>query len=159
MSEYTDEQDRLADELRELFSQHDPVPPLVTQAAKAALGWRRLDAELAEFLADSALDAPSVSLTRGARATLRSMSFSAGRLTIDIEIHGAGGDRMALGQLSPPSRARIELQNADQPAPTIIESDDLGRFRTKLPAAGSIRLRVERDPTGANWVETSWIPL
>ena len=159
MNQHSDEQDRLASELRELFSQRDPVPPLVTQAAKAALGWRRLDAELAEVLADSALDAPSLALARGAHATLRSMSFSAGRLTIDIEIHGEGPDRVALGQLSPPRRARIELQSADQAASTIIESDDLGRFRTKLPEAGSIRLRIERDPAGASWVETSWIPL
>jgi hypothetical protein len=153
------EHDRLKDELQDLFSEHDPVPPLVTQAAKAALGWRRLDAELAELLADSALDAESLALARSAQATLRSMSFSAGRLTIDIEIHGEGTDRMALGQLSPAGRARIELQTADQAASTIIESDDLGRFRTKLPPAGSIRLRVASDRAGANWIETSWIPL
>ena len=159
MSQDTDEHDRLADELRELFSQHDPVPPLVTQAAKAALGWRRLDSALAEVLADSALDAPSLALARGAQATLRSMSFSAGRLTIDLEICGAGADRVALGQLSPVGRTRIELQTTDQAATTIIESDDLGRFRTKLPKAGSIRLRIERDRAGAGWVETSWIPL
>jgi hypothetical protein len=159
MSQHDDEHDRLEDELRDLFSQHDPVPALVTQAAKAALGWRRLDAELAELVADSALDAESLALTRGARATLRSMSFSAGRLTIDIEIYGEGADRMALGQLSPAGRARIELQTADQGASRIIESDDLGRFRTKLPPAGSIRLRVASDPGGENWVQTSWIPL
>jgi hypothetical protein len=87
------------------------------------------------------------------------MSFSAGRLTIDIEIHGEGTQRIALGQLSPAGRARIELQSADQTASTIIESDDLGRFRTSLPPAGSIRLRVARDPAGTNWIETSWIPL
>jgi hypothetical protein len=159
MTQHSDESDRLANELRELFSHRDPVPPLVTQAAKAALGWRRLDAELAEVLADSALDSPSLALARSAHATLRSMSFSAGRLTIDIEIHGEGDHRIALGQLSPPRRARIELQSADQAAPTITESDDLGRFRTKLPEAGSIRLRIDCEPDDASWVETSWIPL
>lgn len=159
MTQHDDEHDRLAADLRDLFSRHDPVPPLVTQAAKAVLGWRRLDAELAELVADSALDAESLALVRGGQATLRSMSFSTGRVTIDIEIHGQGADRMALGQLSPAGRARIELQTAHQAAWTAIESDDLGRFRTKLPAAGSIRLRVASDPTGTNWVETSWIPL
>jgi len=159
MNHHSDDGERLASELRELFAQRDPVPPLVTQAAKAAFGWRRLDAELAEVLADSALDSRVPALARGAHATLRSMSFSAGRLTIDIEIHGDGTERMALGQLSPPRRARIELQSADQAAPAMTESDDLGRFRVKLPVAGSIRLRIERDPDEANWVETSWIPL
>jgi hypothetical protein len=159
MNHYDDEQDRVQDELRDLFSNLDPVPPLVTDAAKAALGWRRLDAELAELLADSALDVESVVLARGAQAALRSMSFTAGRVTIDIEIHGEGADRTALGQISPAARARIELQTADQAALTISESDDLGRFRIKLPASGSIRLRVASDLFGANWVETSWIPL
>jgi hypothetical protein len=159
MNQRNDEHDRLVDELRDLFSKRDPVPPLVTRSAKAALGWRRLDAELAEFLADSALDAESLAVARGARATLRSMSFSAGRLTIDVEIHGEGAERTALGQLHPPARARIELQSADQAASTVIESDDLGRFRTKLPPAGSIRLRVAGDAVGETWIETSWIPL
>jgi hypothetical protein len=159
MNQHDRKHEQLVDELRELFLKVDPVPPLVTQAAKAALDWRRLDAELAELLADSALDAESPALRRGARATLRSMSFSAGRLTIDVEIHGEGADRIALGQLSPPRRATIELQSADQVESTTVESDNLGRFRTKLPATGSIRLRVASDPAGANWVETSWIPL
>ena len=159
MNQQDNEHDRLERELRDLFSQHDPVPPLVTQAAKAAFGWRRLDAELAELQADSALDAESFALARGAPATQRSMSCSTGRLAIDIEIHGEVGDRMLLGQLSPRRRASIEVQSAHQAAPTVVESDDLGRFRTKLPPAGSIRLRVSSDPAGTSWVETSWIPL
>jgi hypothetical protein len=159
MNQHDHKHEQLVDELRELFFKLDPVPPLVTQAAKAALDWRRLDAELAELLADSTLEAESLALTRGARATLRSMSFSAGRLTIDVEIHGEGADRIALGQLSPPGRATIELQSADQAEPTTVESDNLGRFRIKLPATGSIRLRVASDPDEASWVETSWIPL
>lgn len=160
MNQHDHEHEQLVDELRELFSKVDPVPPLVTQAAKAALDWRRLDAELAELLADSALDAESLALTRGARATLRSMSFSAGPLTIDVEIRGEGPDRTMLGQVSPPARARIEVQTADGSAATATESDDLGRFRTKLPAAGSIRLRVATgDRDRPNWIETSWIPL
>jgi len=159
MNQHDYEHEQLVDELRELFLKVDPVPPLVTEAAKAALDWRRLDGELAELLADSALEAESLALTRGARATLRSMTFSAGRLTIDVEIHGEGADRIALGQLSPPGRATIELQSADQAEPTTVESDNLGRFRIKLPATGSIRLRVASDPDEASWVETSWIPL
>jgi hypothetical protein len=90
MSQHSDDGDRLAGELREVFAQRDPIPPLVTQAAKAALGWRRLDADLAEVLADSALETSSLALARGAHATLRSMSFSAGRFTIDSELHAEG---------------------------------------------------------------------
>jgi hypothetical protein len=153
--------DPLLDELRNLFALDDPVPPLVTQTAKAAIGWRRIDAELAELLADSAVDADSLAFARGAGATLRSASFSAGALTIDVEIHGEGADRRVVGQLSPPARAMIELQTADETAPATTESDKLGRFRIGLPAASSIRLRVAtgEDPDRPSWIETSWIAI
>jgi hypothetical protein len=52
------------------------------------------------------------------------------------------------------------LHTTDEAAPTATESDKLGRFRLKLPAASSIRLRVAiGDPDRPNWIETSWIPL
>ncbi len=48
----------------------------------------------------------------------------------------------------------------DARASTVTESDNLERFRAKLPPARSIRLRVAREgPQGPNWIETSWIPL
>jgi hypothetical protein len=154
------EHEPLIDELRDMFAHDDPVPPLVTEAAKAAFGWRRLDADLAELLSDSALQDESLALARGAEATLRSVSFSAGPLAIDVQVHGEGADRTVLGQLSPPTQTRIELQTADEPAATATQSDKLGRFRIRLGAANSFRLRVSIEGrSGSDSVETSWIPL
>jgi hypothetical protein len=155
-----DHHDPLLDELRDMFAGEDPVPPLVTEMAKASLGWRRLDADLAELLTDSSLESQSLALARGAGATLRSVSFSAGRLTIDVEIHGEGADRAMLGQISPPTHASIEVQTPDEAEPARTEADALGRFRTQLPAAKSVRLRVGvGDPAAPKWIETSWIAL
>jgi hypothetical protein len=56
MSEDIDPDEMLMVELRGLFTDVDPVPPLVIETAKASLGWRRLDADLAELLSDSALE-------------------------------------------------------------------------------------------------------
>jgi hypothetical protein len=42
-----DPDETIAAELLKLFEQVDAVPPLVSQAANAALTWRRIDAELA----------------------------------------------------------------------------------------------------------------
>jgi hypothetical protein len=154
------EHDPLLEEVRDMFAHDDPVPPLVTETAKAALGWRRLDADLAELLADSSLEDESLALARGAGATVRSVGFSLGALTIDVELSGAGADLTVLGQLSPPTRARIEVETLDQPAPGATEADALGRFRIKLPAGKAFRLRVATgDPAGPDWIETSWIPL
>ncbi len=52
-----------------------------------------------------------------------------------------------------------QLLHVTSVMPTLGSPRPIGRFRTRLPEAGSIRLRIERDATGASWVETSWIPL
>jgi hypothetical protein len=149
----------LMSELRALFAEVDPVPPLVTEAAKAALGWRSLDADLAELLRDSALDEESLALVRGAGAAIRSVTFSAPELTIDVEIHADDGTRTLLGQLSPPRAATIEIETVDEPVVSVT-TDHLGRFRASLPAGRPVRMRVvDPDRPAAGAVQTSWITL
>jgi hypothetical protein len=160
MDHQPDPDEPLVADLREYFARVDSVPPLVTQAAKAALGWRRLDADLAELLADSTLEAESLATVRGGGAAVRSVSFGAGELTIDVEIHVDGTRLTLLGLLTPPSIARIEIQTADGPIGAMAESDATGRFRTKLPAGGRVRLRLmPLGPGSAPLVETSWITI
>jgi hypothetical protein len=160
MNHRQDPDEQLVADLREHFARIDPVPPLVTQAAKAALGWRRLDADLAELLADSTLEAESLAGVRGAGAAVRSVSFGAGELTIDLEIHVDGTRLTLLGLLTPPSIARIEIQLADGATGATAVSDATGRFRTQLPAGGRVRLRLPPvGPGSAPVVETSWITI
>lgn len=144
-------------ELRVMFGEVDPLPPLVTEAAKAALGWRRLDAELAELLSDSAFEQESLALARGAEASARSLTFTAPQLTIDVEIREDEGARVLLGQLTPPATLTIEIQTVDERVLSV-DSDQLGRFRASLPTPGPLRLRVV-DPSRASGaaIETSWI--
>jgi len=145
----------MIDQLRDAFGA-DAVPSRVTEAAKAALTWRRIDAELAELLSDSALDAESA-LARGASPLVRSVSFSAGGAIIDLEVQLDDGRRVLLGQLSPAMQRTIEIQRADGSESSSSSSDELGRFRIKLDAGGTIRLRIV-DEAGAA-VETAWIPI
>lgn len=159
MAEDTDPGELLMAELRGFFADVDPVPPLVIETAKASLGWRRLDADLAELLSDSALEEEPLALARGGDAPARAVTFSSTGLTIDIEVHVDDPERTLLGQLSPPSPATIEIQTMGG-EPLSAEADRLGRFRVRLPAGGPIRLRV----IGANGdgrppVETSWITV
>ena len=65
MGEDLDRDELLIAELRAFFAEVDPVPPLVSETAKASLGWRRLDADLAELLSDSALEEEPFALARG----------------------------------------------------------------------------------------------
>jgi hypothetical protein len=146
-----DPDDELFDELRSVLRRTDPVPAEVTDFAKAALGWRRLDAELAELLVDSALDSEAPALARGGGG--RSLTFRTDDLTIDVEIQ----DGHLLGQLAPPAVARVELQGEDGTVAATADADALGRFRVELGGEGRLRLRVMRP--GGTPVETSWFSL
>jgi hypothetical protein len=151
--------ERLMAELRAFFAEVDPVPPLVVETAKASLGWRRLDADLAELLSDSALDEKRFALARGGEAPARAVTFSSPELTIDIEVHVDGQGRTLLGQLSPPAPATIEIHPIFQPFFST-EADHLGRFRVRLPAADTIRLRIlDAEGQGGPPIETSWITV
>ena len=125
MAEDPDPDELLMTELRAFFAAVDPVPPLVSEAAKASLGWRRLDADLAELLTDSALDEESVALTRGSGVPARAVTFGSGELTIDIEVHVEDQGRTLLGQLSPPALATIQIQTTAE-AP-VSESNTMTR--------------------------------
>ena len=152
----SDPSEELIEELRRLATEVDPVPNEVTSYAKAALGWRRIDAELAELLSDSALDYESLALTRSSEKA-RAISFAATDLEIDLEIRTADTGLLMLGQLAPPSRATINVERDDGTETQTVDADDLGRFRVELAEGGRIRLHVQRDSRLD--VETSWISV
>jgi hypothetical protein len=159
VAENPDRDDLMMAELRAFLAEADPVPPLVVETAKASLGWRRLDADLAELLSDSALVEEPIALSRGTEAPARSVTFSAAGLTIDIEVHPDDGGRTLLGALSPPLAGTVEIQRMGE-APVSTDADRLGRFRVRLPAGGPIRLRVLGGEADARPpVETSWITV
>jgi hypothetical protein len=153
----TSSHDDLLAELRLLANDVDPVPPEVTAFADAALGWRRIDAELAELLSDSLLESRAVALTRSSVARARSVSFATSDLQIDVEIRDEDSGVVILGQLAPPAAASIDVQRADTSIVATVEADALARFRIELGEGGRIRLRVRRASQPP--VETSWITI
>jgi hypothetical protein len=158
MVEDQDTNELLMEELRAFFAEVDPVPPLVIETAKASLGWRRLDADLAELLSDSALVEQPFALARSGEVPARAVTFSSDGLTIDIEVHADDRGRSLLGQLSPPAPATVEIHPLAQ-EPVSVEADHLGRFRVRLLAGGTIRLRIVRVNGRDGPVETSWITI
>lgn len=145
--------------LRTVIDRADPVPLTVTEFAKAALGWRRLDVELAELLADSALDSDLAALTRGEGDGGRWLTFRTDELTIEVEVRSEGSTRLLLGQITPPAAASVEVQSSDAEVLAETKTDRQGRFRVDLDASGRIRLRVLRGEPGAAPIETSWLSL
>ena len=144
----------LFDELRAAFGA-DPPPPNVVEGARAAFTWRRIDAELAELLADSALAEEPLAGVRGADE-VRSLSFRAGDLALELDIEGDGERRRLIGQLAPAGPADVEVRH---PGGVLsLRADELGRFAGDVPA-GPISLRCRPDGEGAGVVETSWISI
>jgi hypothetical protein len=160
VSELSDPDEPLMLELRELFAQVDAVPPPVSELAKASLGWRRLDAELAELLSDSLLEEGTLAGVRGGGDGLpvRSVRFRASRNTIDVDVQVDGQKRTLLGQITPPVSAEIEVETADGTVASA-RSDELGRFRAQLAEGGRIRLVINDGPDLGPHVLTSWITI
>ncbi|PZT71084.1 hypothetical protein DN402_01795 [Streptomyces sp. SW4] len=136
----------LEEELRQAAAILDPVPAELSRIAVEAHALHDVDARLAELTFDSLVDGIPV---RGEEDPPRMLTFTAGEVTIDVEV-GADG---LIGQLLPPGPARIEVLSGPQ-ATGSLHADDLGRFTGQAPQAGPFALRLL---TGGDVVVTEWL--
>ena len=152
----TPDDDALLAELGGLFARVDPIPLDVTLAARSALAWRRMDAELAELLHDSALETEALAGVRGTGGGWRSLTFETpDGLSIEIEITLERSKRSLMGQIIPPGPARVLVRFPRADIPT--SADDLGRFQATDIRPGPISLRCEL--TDGRAIETGWVTI
>ena len=129
-------------ELRAIFAHLDPVPQLLDDAARAAFGWRTVDAEIAELLRDSADATDDAALLVRSGGGPRQLSFESPQLGIEIEVTETGPrERRLAGQLLPPADATVTVERPGQD-PLSVQADDLGRFVLEGLRAGALRLHV-----------------
>jgi hypothetical protein len=140
--------DELLAELRAALAEADLVTDRQREAARAAFTWRTVDAELAELLHDSALEAAAV---RGADDAPRTLSFASGELTLEVEIDGD----TVMGQVVGAAAQSVVLQRSvshDQP----LEVDSAGFFRVEGVGPGPLRFVVQ----AGDWTLTSpWVAI
>jgi hypothetical protein len=138
----TDEDAATEAELRALFARADPVPPRLEDAARDALSWRTVDAELAELLRDSAeAEKGAGALVRGGSGP-RQLSFESPRLGIELEVVATGVDTRRLeGQLLPPGSATVTVERPGEDGLSV-QADELGRFALDGLRAGVVRLHI-----------------
>lgn len=154
-----DDDDELVAELRRILAELDPVPEPVRIAARAALDWRTLDAELAALVHDSQVDEPLLAI-RG-DAGPRALRFETAELEIELEAEPQSAERTLriTGQLVPPQTAQIAIDGGGELVLT--RADARGRFAATGVAPGRLRLRCWLDgaPDGGRLVQTAWLVL
>jgi hypothetical protein len=147
----TDEQ--LLAALRQAVEARRGVPPEFIRAAKDAFAWHDIDAELAQLTYDSVrADAGAVALTRAEDASIRALTFSSPRLSIELEVTAES----LLGQVIPIQVTTVEIQVQAGPG-TVVSSDEIGCFSIQPVPRGPFRLRCLA-PGGID-VRTGWITL
>jgi hypothetical protein len=128
------------------------APPELVGEAKAVYTWRTIDAELAALAYDSGVELEDASGLRGEAATLRTLSFSAHALSLEL---GLNKDAM-LGQFVPPQPGRVEVRT-----PTAVLAsvpvDEAGCFTIRPLPSGRFRLHCLT--AAGDRILTSWINL
>jgi hypothetical protein len=142
----TDHEPLLA-ELRRVLDLVEPIPAPSLELARAAFDWRTMDAELAELVADSAVDAVAVR----AAGQPRLVTFEHGEDAIELEIHLRGVGRLIIGQLDPERAADVKIEPF-RSDPVVTRADDDGRFSFELAEGGPVKLK-------ALSLETDWLVI
>lgn len=137
--------------LRDAIRARAAVPPEFIAAGKNAFAWHGVDAELARLTYDSTRRPDLAGVTRTDAASIRSLTFTSARLTIELEV---AGDAL-LGQIVPGQAATIEIQTQEQVES--ISSDEIGCFTVQPVPRGPFRLRCRAE--GGVDVLTGWITL
>lgn len=138
----------LEEELRQAAAVFDPVPPPLLQLAVDAFALHDLDARVAELVFDSLEDAAAV---RGGAEVPRMLTFTAGEVTVDVEVTDDG----LIGQVLPPQPARIEVLGGPRTAMPLT-ADDMGRFTGDVRPAGPFALRLH---AAGDTVVTPWLRI
>jgi len=146
-----DGDEELLARLRDVLAEVDPVPDHLVGGAKALLGLRRVDEELARLVRDSAEERGRLLAVRG-EGDVRLISFETGPVTVELQVTEQGPTRDLVAQVAGTgvARAEVETSGGRQRVPV---KDSL--FTLDGVAAGLLRLRLLTD-SGRELV-TSWV--
>jgi len=117
----------------------EPVPTEVLQAARDAFAWRLIDAELAELVADSALELAYAG-TRGGWEP-RIVTFEVpGGIALELEACCDGRAVHLVGQVTPARAGTAEVQHSG--GNIAVPVDGVGRFAARGICRGPMRVRL-----------------
>ena len=139
--------------LGEALKAREAVPEWFVETGKNAYAWHNIDAELAQLTydSDSDQDRDLVVAVRSETASIRALTFTSTRLSIELEV----GESTLLGQFIPPRAGTLEVHTTA--GVTSWPVDDIGCFVVEPIPASPFRLRC-RAEDGVD-VLTGWITL
>jgi hypothetical protein len=143
--------DELLEALRRAVTARQDVPEDFVAAAKNAFAWHNIDAELAQLTYDSRA-ADHALTTRTEAASIRALTFTSGRLTIELEV----AQDSLVGQIVPAQPAVITLLPRTG-GERVLATDEIGCFSVEPIPLGQFRLRC-RTSAGVETM-TGWITL
>ena len=147
------EDDDLISALQEALRAGEAVPDDFVEAGKGAFAWRNIDSELARLTYDSVRDLELAASLRAEQATIRALTFTSPRLTIELEVTSDA----LVGQVVPAQTATIIVQPGAGGTQTELRADEIGCFTIHPIPAGAFRLQCRTD-TGTE-VMTGWFTI
>jgi hypothetical protein len=127
----------ILDDIRQGFSESDPMPADLPERIRFSLSLRDLEYEVARLAAEPEL---SLAGARGAEQS-RTITFDSDSLTIMIRIDSnPDGTARVDGWLAPPERREIEMKTTA--ASLSVVSDEQGRFAFGRVPRGTAQLLV-----------------
>lgn len=144
--------DELLAALRQALRARDGVPAEFVAAGKSAFAWHNIDAELAQLTYDSTRDACRTVGIRSDSASIRALTFTSARLTIEMEV----ADESLVGQIVPGEAAVLSVQPRVG-TPVDVVADEIGRFSIHPIPSVPFRLQC-RTASGTDTI-TGWITL
>ena len=137
--------------LGEALRAREAVPGWFVETGKNAYAWHNIDAELAQLTYDSSRDQDAVAVVRSETASIRALTFTSARLSIELEV---ASDSL-VGQIIPPQAGTHEVHTTG--GVTSSPVDEVGCFAVAPIPASPFRLRC-RTEDGTD-VLTGWITL
>ena len=138
--------------LRSDVRQLDPVPAEAALAARSAIAYRDLDAQLAVLVSDSLDDEAGLAAVRSGRRS-RHIMFRAESASFEVELELLGDHVVLSGQVVPPTPAAVAVEHRG--GALSADVSEHGDFAVPACPRGPLRIRL----TGADGrvVTSAWI--
>ena len=137
--------------LGEALRAREAVPEWFVETGKNAYAWHNIDAELAQLTYDSSRDQDVVAAVRSETASIRALTFTSTRLSIELEV----AESSLIGQIIPARAGTLEVHTTA--GVTNSPVDEIGCFVVDPIPSSPFRLRC-RTEDGTD-VLTGWITL